>query len=123
MKKVALQCRNCGNMKYIEVKSGFTTFKIPRQCDNSKLIGEQREKCPLDSYMTISEKSQFIDVQTLKIQEAPELIPIGEIPRSYMLYCDRTLVNQVSPGTRVTVVGIQCVDERENDKGINDRSS
>ena len=123
MKKVALQCRNCGNMKYIQVKSGFTTFKIPRQCDNSKLIGEQREKCPLDSYTTIAEKSQYIDVQTLKIQEAPELIPIGEIPRSYMLYCDRTLVNQVSPGTRVTVVGIQCVDERENDKGINDRSS
>ena len=123
MKKVAVQCRNCGNIKYIQVKSGFTNFKIPRQCDNSKLIGEQREKCPLDSYMTISEKSQFIDVQTLKIQEAPELIPIGEIPRSYMLYCDRTLVNQVSPGTRVTVVGIQCVDERENDKGMNDRSS
>ena len=123
MKKVAVQCRNCGNMKYIQVKSGFTNFKIPRQCDNSKLIGEQREKCPLDSYVTISEKSQFIDVQTLKIQEAPELIPIGEIPRSYMLYCDRTLVNQVSPGTRVTVVGIQCVDERENDKGINDRNS
>ena len=85
MKKVAVQCRNCGNIKYIQVKSGFTNFKIPRQCDNSKLIGEQREKCPLDSYMTITEKSQFIDVQTLKIQEAPELIPIGEIPRSYML--------------------------------------
>ena len=53
MKKVALQCRNCGNMKYIEVKSGFTTFKIPRQCDNSKLIGEQREKCPPDFYVAI----------------------------------------------------------------------
>ena len=123
MKKCALQCRNCGNMKYINVKSGFSSFKIPRQCDNSKLIGEQREKCPLDSYITVPEKSQYIDVQTLKIQEAPELIPVGEIPRSYLLYCDRSLVNQVTPGTRVTVVGIQCVDERESDKGVNDRSS
>ena len=123
MKKCALQCRNCGNMKYIQVKSGFSSFKIPRQCDNSKLVGEQREKCPLDSYITVPEKSQYIDVQTLKIQEAPELIPVGEIPRSYLLYCDRTLVNQVTPGTRVTVVGIQCVDERETDKSINDRSS
>ena len=123
MKKCALQCRNCGNMKYIEVKSGFSSFKVPRQCDNSKLIGEQREKCPLDSYITVPEKSQYIDVQTLKIQEAPELIPVGEIPRSYLLYCDRTLVNQVTPGTRVTVVGIQCVDERETDKSINDRAS
>ena len=123
MKNCALQCRNCGNMKYIPVKSGFSSFKIPRQCDNSKLIGEQREKCPLDSYISVPEKSQYIDVQTLKIQEAPELIPVGEIPRSYLLYCDRTLVNQVTPGTRVTVVGIQCVDERETDKSINDRSS
>ena len=123
MKKCALQCRNCGNMKYIQVKSGFSSFKIPRQCDNSKLVGEQREKCPLDSYITVPEKSQYIDVQTLKIQEAPELIPVGEIPRSYLLYCDRTLVNQVTPGTRVTVVGIQCVDERETEKSINDRSS
>jgi DNA replication licensing factor MCM5 len=123
MKKCALQCKNCGNMKYIQVKSGFSSFKIPRQCDNSKLIGEQREKCPLDSYITVPEKSQYIDVQTLKIQEAPELIPVGEIPRSYLLYCDRTLVNQVTPGTRVTVVGIQCVDERDTDKSVNDRSS
>ena len=123
MKKCALQCRNCGNMKYISVQSGFSSFKIPRQCDNSKLIGEQREKCPLDSYITVPEKSQYIDVQTLKIQEAPELIPVGEIPRSYLLYCDRTLVNQVTPGTRVTVVGIQCVDERDSDKSVNDRSS
>ena len=123
MKKCALQCKNCGNMKYIQVKSGFSSFKIPRQCDNSKLIGEQREKCPLDSYIAVPEKSQYIDVQTLKIQEAPELIPVGEIPRSYLLYCDRTLVNQVTPGTRVTVVGIQCVDERDTDKSVNDRSS
>ena len=123
MKKCALQCRNCGHMKFINVQSGFSSFKIPRQCDNSKLVGEQREKCPLDSYITVPEKSQYIDVQTLKIQEAPELIPVGEIPRSYMLYCDRTLVNKVTPGTRVTVIGIQCVDERETDKRINDRSS
>ena len=122
MKKCALQCRNCGNMKYITVQSGFTKINIPRQCDNSKLMGEQKEKCPLDSYCAVPEKSTYIDVQTLKIQEAPELIPVGEIPRSYLLYCDRTLVNQVTPGTRITVVGIQCVDQRESERSINDRS-
>jgi DNA replication licensing factor MCM5 len=121
MSKCALKCRNCGNFKYINVPFGFEKMIIPRQCDSTKLPSEHKEKCPLDSYEIIPEKSSFIDVQTLKIQEPPELIPIGEIPRSYLLYCDRTLVDKVIPGTRVTVVGIQCVDER-NDKG-SDRNS
>ncbi len=123
MKKCALQCRSCGNMKYLTVESGFTKMKYPRQCDRTKLTGEPKEKCPLDSYTPIPEKSTYVDVQTLKIQEAPELIPVGEIPRNYLLYCDRTLVNQVAPGTRVTVVGIQCVDERDSDRSMNDRNS
>ena len=123
MKKCALQCRSCGNIKYVSVQSGFTSIKIPRQCDNSKLSGDQKEKCPLDPYVPVPEKSTYIDVQTLKIQEAPELIPVGEIPRSYLLYCDRTLVNKVTPGTRVKVIGIQCVDDRDTDRSVNDRSS
>jgi DNA replication licensing factor MCM5 len=121
MSKCALKCRNCGNLKYINVPFGFEKLNIPRQCDSTKLPSEHKEKCPLDSYEIITDKSSYIDVQTLKIQEPPELIPVGEIPRSYLLYCDRTLVDKVIPGARVTVVGIQCVDER-NDKG-SDRNS
>ncbi|MCQ2820122.1 MAG: hypothetical protein MJ252_22885 [archaeon] len=110
-----LQCRNCGNVKRIKVGSGFEQLQIPRMCDSAKnLPPESKEKCPLDSYMVVPDKCKYIDVQTLKIQEAPELIPVGEIPRTYLLYSDRYLVNKVTPGTRVTVIGIQCVDERKN---------
>ena len=110
--KCAVQCRNCGNIKYINVQSGFGGVQIPRQCDSTKLPTNTKEKCPLDSYVIVNDKSVFIDVQTLKLQEAPEMIPVGEIPRTYMLYCERTLVGKVVPGARVTVIGIQCVDER-----------
>lgn len=120
MKHCAVQCRSCGNIKVIEVQSGFGGLKIPRQCDSK--AANSKDKCPLDSYKPVPEKSTYIDVQILKIQEAPELIPVGEIPRSYMLYAERNLVNKVSPGTRVTVVGIQCVDERSSDKNA-DKSS
>lgn len=109
-----VQCRNCGNIKKIQVNGGFEQIQIPRTCDNARLPAEAKEKCPLDSYIVVPEKSKFIDVQTLKIQEAPEMIPVGEIPRTYLLYCDRYLVNKVIPGTRLIVIGIQCVDERNH---------
>ena len=39
-------------------------------------------------------------------QERPEDIPTGELPRTLLLVADRLLANTVTPGTRVTVVGI-----------------
>lgn len=59
-----------------------------------------------------------MDVQTLKLQEAPEMIPTGEIPRSYQLFCDRTLVNRVSPGTRLNVVGVLCVNNKDEQDSV-----
>ena len=124
MNKCTVQCKNCGNLKTIEVKSGFSNISIPRQCDSAKLPTENKEKCPLDSYHIVPEKSTYIDSQILKIQEPPETIPVGEIPRSYLIYCDRNLVNKVTPGTRVTVIGIQCVDERNlNRNSTSDKNS
>lgn len=65
-----------------------------------------REKCPMDSYVIVPEKCSYIDQQVLKIQETPELIPTGEIPRSYLVTCDRNLVDLVTPGSRVRITGI-----------------
>ena len=124
MNKCTVQCKNCGNLKTIEVKSGFSNISIPRQCDSAKLPTENKEKCPLDSYHIVPEKSTYIDSQILKIQEPPETMPVGEIRRSYLMYCDRNLVNKVTPGTRVTVIGIQCVDERNlNRNSTSDKNS
>jgi len=39
-------------------------------------------------------------------QEKPEDVPTGELPRTISLVVDRHLVNTVTPGTRVDVVGI-----------------
>lgn len=43
------------------------------------------------------------------MQEAPELIPTGEMPRTLALTVDRDLTDKVTPGNRVTVVGILSV--------------
>ena len=42
----------------------------------------------------------------MKLQEAPENIPTGEMPRSLVMVVDRELTDKVTPGNRVKVVGI-----------------
>ena len=44
-----------------------------------------------------------------QIQEAPETVPTGEMPRTMLATVDRTLVGVVAPGSRVNLVGIYTV--------------
>ena len=50
-----------------------------------------------------------MDQQTLKLQERPEDVPTGDLPRNMMVLIDRHLVGQIAPGTRVTAVGIYSI--------------
>ena len=49
------------------------------------------------------------DFQILKLQEAPDSVPHGEMPRHMKLFVDRFLVDKVVPGNRVTVLGIYSI--------------
>jgi len=60
----------------------------------------------LDPYSVQTDFSDFVDHQSMKLQERPELIPNGEIPRYISLSVDRNLVARAKPGTRVQVTGI-----------------
>ena len=54
----------------------------------------------------MSEQCKFLDQQTLKLQEAPECIPTGEMPRTFVVTVDRELTDKLTPGNRVKLVGI-----------------
>lgn len=43
------------------------------------------------------------------MQERPEDVPTGELPRSMQLIVDRHLVGKTAPGTRVTAYGIYSI--------------
>lgn len=47
--------------------------------------------------------------QLLKLQESPDAVPKGELPRHIQLYCDRYLTDKVVPGNRITVIGIYSI--------------
>lgn len=68
----------------------------------------------MDPYDIVPHASIFTDFQILKIQETPDSIPTGEVPRTYKIVCEKHLVDQMIPGTRVTVTGIYTIMERNN---------
>ena len=101
-------CKSCRSVKALNIGSGFSQPQLPRQCDSPAAVGEMKD-CPLDPYVIIHDKSNFIDSQKLKLQEAPDLVPVGELPRHIELSADRYLVNKVVPGSRCTVIGVYSI--------------
>ncbi|GFO48171.1 DNA replication licensing factor mcm5 [Plakobranchus ocellatus] len=105
--RLAIQCRSCANViNNIQVKPGLEGYAMPRKC-NTEQAG--RPKCPVDPFFIIPDKCRCVDFQTLKLQEAPEDVPNGELPRHLQLYCDRYLCDRVVPGNRVTIMGIYSI--------------
>lgn len=49
----------------------------------------------------------------LKLQESPESVPNGEMPRHISLYCDRYLCDRAVPGNRVTVIGVYSIKKMQ----------
>eukprot|EP00124_Ichthyophonus_hoferi_P000602 Ihof_evm13s23 gene=Ihof_evmTU13s23 len=114
---IVIQCRNCRNTKDIPLKSGFNGATLPRSCDREPVPGADETKCPLDPYEIVADKCICVDQQVLKLQENPELVPTGELPRHVLLTCDKYLAHCVVPGSRVTVIGIYDVFSAKATKG------
>jgi DNA replication licensing factor MCM5 len=57
----------------------------------------------------LPDSCKCVDSQTLKLQETPENVPNGEIPRHIQLYMDRYLCDKAVPGNRITITGIYSI--------------
>uniref|UniRef100_A0A0B7A8Y5 DNA replication licensing factor MCM5 n=1 Tax=Arion vulgaris TaxID=1028688 RepID=A0A0B7A8Y5_9EUPU len=117
--RLAIQCRSCANViNNIQVKPGLEGYALPRKC-NTEQAG--RPKCSFDPFFIIPDKCRCVDFQTLKLQEAPEDVPNGELPRHLQLYCDRYLCDRVVPGNRVTIMGIYSIKKAMKSSKSNPR--
>lgn len=100
---IVAKCTKCQTVKQIACSTSMEGAHIPTKCDRDGKIGED---CGPGSYVIMSDKCKYIDQQTMKLQESPEVVPTGEMPRNIMLTVDRYLVDRITPGTRVSVLGI-----------------
>ncbi len=105
------ECRYHSEPLEIPCSSGFGGANIPKRCieEERRRNNDKNFKCGPDPYLIIGDKSRYCDHQVLKLQESPETIPTGEMPRHVQLSVDRYLVDKASPGTRVTVIGIYMI--------------
>jgi len=117
---ISIQCRSCRTtIPNLSIKPGFDGYAMPRKC-NSEQAG--RPKCPLDPFFILPDKCKCVDFQILKLQESPDSVPQGEMPRHVQLYLERSLCDKAVPGNRLTVTGIYSIQKaakqgRGKDKG------
>eukprot|EP00923_Selenidium_pygospionis_P017409 GHVN01030637.1.p1 GENE.GHVN01030637.1~~GHVN01030637.1.p1 ORF type:complete len:761 (+),score=147.10 GHVN01030637.1:165-2447(+) len=103
--KMKLQCRDCKQVMTMRLAAWKTAIDVPRQCTLPRTGGDEA-KCGLDPYTILSDESKYCDVQTVKIQELPEDVPTGDMPRQLILNVSKGLCGAVVPGQRVYVTGI-----------------
>ncbi|KXJ93226.1 DNA replication licensing factor mcm5 [Microdochium bolleyi] len=111
-----IQCRNCLHNAVVPILGGFTGVSLPRQCGRARPANDPSPKCPLDPYFVMHEKSRFVDQQIIKLQEAPDQVPVGELPRHVLISADRYLTNKVVPGSRCTIMGVFSIYQNKASK-------
>ncbi|MEM3010354.1 MAG: minichromosome maintenance protein MCM [Candidatus Bathyarchaeia archaeon] len=96
--QAAFKCKRCGNVTYIEQTGAF--LRAPFECSDPAC----KRKGPFEF---IQEESTFIDSQEIRIQERPEDLPPGQLPRSLNVkLVGRDIVDLARPGDHVSIVGI-----------------
>ncbi|MHA1593831.1 MAG: minichromosome maintenance protein MCM [Candidatus Baldrarchaeia archaeon] len=89
------ECK-CGERVIVE-QNEIGKMVTPDKCPSCKSKG---------SFRLIVEESKFIDWQKIRIQERPEDLPPGQLPRFLDAYLLDDLVDKARPGDRVTLIGI-----------------
>eukprot|EP00903_Cladosiphon_okamuranus_P005362 g5356.t1 len=105
---VAAKCKSCGCLKHIPCVGPFGGAVLPMRCDKNGQAAPEggADDCGQMPFVIVPDECVYVDQQTLKLQESPEVVPTGEMPRNIIVVLDRNLVDKVSPGTRVSIMGI-----------------
>ena len=96
--KAEFECMTCGAK--FEVLQLTSRIKWPKFCSNTRCKVKSQS-----DFRLISKNSEFIDWQSVMIQEIPEDLPPGRIPRAIQAILTYDLVDTVKPGDRVTLMG------------------
>ncbi|UCG37394.1 MAG: minichromosome maintenance protein MCM [Candidatus Bathyarchaeota archaeon] len=96
--RAAFKCKRCGETVYLDQVGPF--LRAPLKCEVPHCQG----KGPFEF---VQKGSTFIDFQEIRIQERPEDLPPGQLPRTLNVkLVSRDLVDKARPGDHVRIVGI-----------------
>ena len=92
--KAAFQCRKCNAMSYVE--QAGTLMRGPGVCAH----------CRSKVFEFMEKQSIFMNSQEIRIQERPEDLPPGQLPRAVDIKLSEDLVDVARPGDRVSITGV-----------------
>ena len=94
----SFRCKRCGTINRVEQTGQF--LKAPPACASPD--------CGRDGpFEFVQEESTFIDSQDLRLQEKPEDLPPGQLPRTLNIkLVGSEIVDLARPGDHVSIVGI-----------------
>jgi len=94
----SFKCKRCGTITSIEQTGTF--LKAPFECSDPSC----RQKGP---FAFVQDESTFIDSQDLRLQERPEDLPPGQLPRTLNVkLIGGEIVDVARPGDHVSIVGV-----------------
>ncbi len=99
------RCRSCGAEYRVEQDS--QRVKVPERCNSPTCRGRKSR------FDLIEEKSEYYDYQVVGVQEKPEDLPPGQLPRVIDVGLRGDIVDKARPGDRVIITGVlYAVQER-----------
>jgi replicative DNA helicase Mcm len=97
--RASFKCRRCGEPTAVNQTGQF--LKAPFACSNPSCSSKDT------SFEFIQEESTFVDSQDLRIQERPEDLPPGQLPRTLQVkLVESEVVDIARPGDHVSIVGV-----------------
>ena len=106
------ECILCGAA--INIPQLTSKVRWPKFCLNKRCKAKAHS-----DFRLISKNSQFIDWQSITIQEVPEDLPPGRIPRSVQAILTYDLVDTIKPGDRINIMGVFKSVLAQSIKGLN----
>ncbi|PHJ21246.1 dna replication licensing factor mcm5, partial [Cystoisospora suis] len=128
LQTVVIQCRYCNHKMILPLPEWREQLQLPRFCLYSQNrvssqsgagglggigggggeqdLGDLGCRNKPDPYFIVTNECSFVDVQSLKLQELPEDVPTGDMPRHMQLNCTRFLTDQAFPGDRLIIHGV-----------------
>jgi replicative DNA helicase Mcm len=95
--EAAFECLRCGTRQHILQTEGKRIK--PVKCSNPHCMRA-------GPFRFVPKESRMVNVQDIWIQETPEELPPGQLPRSFHVKVFGELVNKARPGDLIAVVGI-----------------
>ena len=114
--RAVIQCSDCKTKT--SIPGSRSAIDLPPQClESQRSQAAGGKKCRPNPYMLLPSECTYEDQQVLKLQELPDDVPTGELPRHVTVIVDRYLVDKVVPGGRVQIAGIVSVQEKKGGAG------